>query len=85
MTSTSPNDSVDTAIADLHAWRRQLSDQFGGDTQAIVEDAMRRQELSGHRLIRRRDLPNKTPQANGDGPTVDATPSSTATRNPQPL
>jgi hypothetical protein len=53
MKSTYKNDSIDSAIQDLHAWRRELSDQFCGNVQAIVDDAIRRQESSGHQVIRR--------------------------------
>ena len=60
MNSIYNSDSVDSAISDLHAWRRELSDQFAGDVRAMVEDAMRRQEQSGHRIIRRRELTNSS-------------------------
>ena len=65
MTSIYKSDSVDSAISDLHAWRRELSDQFAGDVRAIVEDAMRRQEQSGHRIIRHRELTNKPMHSSG--------------------
>lgn len=69
MNSIYNSDSVDSAISDLHAWRRELSDQFAGDVRAMVEDAMRRQEQSGHRIIRRRELTNK-PMHPSSGGTV---------------
>ena len=47
--------SADTIIRDLHACRRTLSDQFGGDLQAIVADAITRQAASGRRVVRRRE------------------------------
>ena len=65
MNSIYNSDSVDSAISDLHAWRRELSDQFAGDVRAMVEDAMRRQEHSGHRIIRRRELTNKPMHPSG--------------------
>lgn len=66
MSSTYKSDSADSAISDLHAWRRELSDQFGGDLHAIVEDAMRRQGQSGQRvIIRRRDLKTMATPPNG--------------------
>lgn len=69
MNSIYKSDSADSAISDLHAWRRELSDQFAGDVRAIVEDAMRRQEQSGHRIIRHRELTNNPMRPNG-GSTV---------------
>ena len=60
MNSTDTQDSTDSVICDLHAWRRELSDQFGGNVHAIVEDAMRRQAQSGHRIIRRRQTTNES-------------------------
>ena len=69
MNSIYNSDSVDSAISDLHAWRRELSDQFAGDVRAMVEDAMRRQERSGHRIIRRRELTDKPLHPSG-GSTV---------------
>ncbi len=59
MKTTSTRDSVDTAIQDIHAWRREISDEFGGDIHAIVEDAIRRQEASGRTIIRRNELPGE--------------------------
>ena len=76
MNSKYKNDSVDSAIGDLHAWRRELSDQFGGDLRAMVEDAMRRQGQSGRRLIRRRELTNNAIHPNG-GETVTGSGQST--------
>lgn len=67
MSSNYKSDSVDTAISDLHAWRRELSDQFAGDVRAMVEDAMRRQEQSGHPMIRRGELTNHAMQRSGGG------------------
>ena len=69
MNSIYNSDSVDSAISDLHAWRRELSDQFAGDVRAMVEDAMRRQEQSGHRIIRGRALTDKPMHPSG-GSTV---------------
>lgn len=44
MTPTStPNES---ALAEIHRIRREISDRFGGDVVAIAEDAARRQAAS---------------------------------------
>jgi hypothetical protein len=59
MTPHNDHDSVDSVISDLHAWRRELSDQFDGDVHEIVNDAMRRQETSGHPIVRRPELTNE--------------------------
>lgn len=72
------SDSVDSAISDLHAWRRELSDQFAGDVGAIVEDAILRQEQSGHRIIRRRELTNKPMHPSGGSTDSDNSESSPA-------
>ena len=72
MSSTYKNDSADSAISDLHAWRRELSDEFGGDIHAIVEDAMRRQGQSGQRIIIRRREPTNEP-IHPSGSTVPST------------
>ena len=72
------NDSVDSAISDLHAWRRELSDQFAGDVRAIVEDAIRRQEQSGHRIIRHRELTKKPMHPSGGRLVSDSSETSPA-------
>ncbi len=71
MNSNYKSDSADSAIRDLHAWRRELSDQFAGDVRAIVEDAMRRQDQSGHRIIRHRELANKPMLPSGGSTAPD--------------
>ena len=80
MNSIYKSDSVDSAISDLHAWRRELSDQFAGDVRAMVEDAIRRQELSGHRIIRHRELTNKPMQPSGGSTVPDNGETSPAAR-----
>jgi hypothetical protein len=37
----------DTTIEDIHRERQRLAEKFGGDIQAILEDARKRQEASG--------------------------------------
>jgi len=37
----------DTTIEDIHRIRRQMAEKFGGDVDAIIEDARKRQEASG--------------------------------------
>ena len=38
---------TETPIDELHRTRREISDRFGGDINAIAEDAARRQIASG--------------------------------------
>ena len=37
--------SHDTTIDEIHRVRREISDKFGGDITAILEDARKRQEV----------------------------------------
>ena len=37
----------DTIIDEIHQTRRQISEKFGGDIAAILEDARKRQAASG--------------------------------------
>ena len=46
MTTNNPTDR-DTTIEEIHAVRRSISERFGGNIEAIVEDARRRQAASG--------------------------------------
>jgi hypothetical protein len=39
--------SLDTTIDDIHRVREQMAAKFGGDLNAILEDARKRQEASG--------------------------------------
>ncbi len=39
--------TTDTTIDDIHRIRREISDRFGGDLHAIVEDARKRQAAAG--------------------------------------
>ena len=40
--------TADPVIDEIHRVRREISDRFGGDLLAIVEDARKRQAASGH-------------------------------------
>jgi hypothetical protein len=48
MTQTTPIVDVDTTIDDIHRTRQRLAEKFGGDVNAILEDARQRQAASGH-------------------------------------
>lgn len=41
------NCTTDYIVDEIHQTRREMSDRFGGDFLAMVEDARRRQEASG--------------------------------------
>jgi len=56
-TSNSPRD---TTIVDIHRTRERISDAFGGDIQAISEDARKRQEQSGRRTVSFAEKPVET-------------------------
>ncbi|NQU22609.1 MAG: hypothetical protein HQ567_15140 [Candidatus Nealsonbacteria bacterium] len=51
MMKTTSSSRRDTTIADIHKTRERISDAFGGDIQAITEDARKRQEQSGRRAV----------------------------------
>ena len=42
----------DTTIEEIHRTRRRIAERFGGNLLAIIEDARKRQEASGHPLWR---------------------------------
>jgi hypothetical protein len=39
---------TDLVLDEIHETRRKISERFGGDLRAIVEDARQRQAASGH-------------------------------------
>lgn len=39
--------TTDPILDEIHQTRREMSDRFGGDFVAMLEDARRRQEASG--------------------------------------
>ncbi len=43
---------VDTTIEEIHRTRERLAEKFGGDIQAILADARRRQAESGRPIWR---------------------------------
>ena len=65
MTKMTNSKRGDTTIADIHKTRERISDDFGGDIQAITEDARKRQEQSGRRTVSYAESPNKAVQRNG--------------------
>lgn len=56
MTSNSTTEDLNDIIGSIHAWRREISEKFGGDLAAIVSDANRRSEASGRHIVSLRDL-----------------------------
>ncbi len=69
MTINSTTEDLNDIIGTIHQWRRKISDQFGGNLAAMVDDANRRTELSGRRVLRRGELTNK-PMHPSDGSSV---------------
>ncbi len=59
MTLNSTTEDLNDIIGTIHGWRREISDHFGGNLAAMVDDANRRTELSGRRILRRGELTNK--------------------------
>ena len=39
--------TIDPVLDEIHRTRREMSDRFGGDFAAMLDDARRRQEASG--------------------------------------
>ena len=58
MTLNSTTEDLNDIIGTIHGWRREISDHFGGNLAAMVDDANRRTELSGRRILRRGELTN---------------------------
>ena len=42
----------DTTIEEIHRTRRRIAERFGGNLLAMIEDARKRQEASGHPIWR---------------------------------
>jgi hypothetical protein len=59
----------DTIIEEIHQTRRRMADQFGGDIDAILEDARKRQAASG-RAIWHGSVLHKPVNQTGTKPTV---------------
>jgi hypothetical protein len=57
-------------IEEIHRVRREISDRFGRDLDAIVEDARKRQAASG-RAIWSPDATNHARQRSGGGDVSD--------------
>ena len=73
MISNSTTEDLNDIIGTIHEWRRQISDHFGGNLAAMVEDANRRTVLSGRRILRRGELTNTPMQPSGGGLAADTT------------
>ena len=53
----------ETPIEEIHRIRREISDRFGGDIEAIAEDAARRQAASERPLWKpKHDEPSDAPE-----------------------
>ena len=65
MTLNSTTEDLDDIIGTIHQWRREICDRFGGNLAAMVDDANRRTELSGRRVLRRGELTNKPMHPSG--------------------
>ena len=80
MTPNSTTEDLNDIIGNIHRWRRELSDQFDGNLAAMVDDANRRTELSGRRVLRRGDLTNKPMHPSGGSTVPDNSETSPAAR-----
>jgi len=58
--------TIETPIEEIHRIRREISDRFGGDIDAIAADAERRAQTSG-RPIWQGKTTNQTMQRSGGG------------------
>jgi hypothetical protein len=56
----------DPILDEIHRTRREISERFGGDLKAILEDARKRQEASG-RPVWSRATANNTMHGSGGG------------------
>ncbi len=66
---------VDTTIAEIHGTRERLAAKFGGDIDAILEDARKRQDQSGHPIWCRTPKKSTSNTSNADA-TRDQNPHS---------
>ena len=64
------NSKTDTVIAEIHRTRREISERFNGDIDAIAQDAARRLAESG-RPIWQPKTTNKTMQRSGEAEVSD--------------
>lgn len=65
MTLNSMTEDLNDIIGTIHQWRREISDQYGGNLAAMIDDANRRTKLSGRRVLRRGELTNKPMHPSG--------------------
>ena len=80
MTLNSTTEDLNDIIGTIHGWRREISDHFGGNLAAMVDDANRRTELSGRRILRRGELTNNPMHPSGGSTVCDNSESSPAAR-----
>jgi hypothetical protein len=59
MTTSTASDR-DATIEDIHQTRRRIAEKFGGDLEAILEDARMRQAASGREVWRPKAKPQST-------------------------
>lgn len=60
------NSKPETPIEEIHRYRREISDRFGGDIAAISADAARRARESGRPMWQPKTT-NRAMQRSGDG------------------
>jgi hypothetical protein len=46
---------IDTIVDEIHQSRRRISEKFGGNIAAILDDARKRQSASGRPIWQRRE------------------------------
>lgn len=65
----------ETPIEEIHRIRREISDRFGGDIEAIAEDAARRQAASERPVWKpKHDEPTDAPEAATTSSPVETSP-----------
>jgi hypothetical protein len=69
---------TESPIEEIHRIRREISDRFDGDIDAIAEDAARRQAASG-RPVWRPNPTNNPMHGSGGTDTLDSAKSTPAT------
>ena len=65
MTKMTNSKRGDSTIADIHKTRERIANAFGGDITAITEDARKREEQSGRRIVSFAESSNKAMHPSG--------------------
>ncbi len=67
--------TIDPIIEEIHRVRREMSDRFGGDFVAMLDDARQRQEASRRPIWKpKHDEQTDAPEAATTAPQVESSP-----------